>query len=202
MLLGYAIEAGLRGLAVVGPSQGYDSGASLSSGAAIGGTLIAFAFMLVSLVLQVIFNHSTSVIANKQVRGQPVTMSDLFRAGSGVGSMLVFSIVYLILFCIGAVAFYVGSVLVVAFLTPGMALVADGVPLGDAIRRSFDAMKRDWLGAILFTLAWNLLILVSAIPCGLGMLATLPMVNILMALVYRDVIGMNINQSTTPRQGF
>jgi hypothetical protein len=185
---GYGIYFCLILLAATGDNGGQVAPGD-STGMSVLGDLVVFLSYCCSLVIQAIFSHSTSVIANKQVRGQAVSYADLFRGGSGVLSMLLFCVAFQTLFLVGVFVFIVPGVLVVALLTPAMALVADGVPAIEAMRISFNAMKRDWLGATLFAFAWNLLIVVSAIPCGLGIFATVPMVNILMALVYRDVIG-------------
>lgn len=165
-------------------NTGNDSSATI-------GPIAGFVLCLATFLLQIILNHTTSVIANKQVRGEPVTFSDLFRYWPSMWSMLGYNVCCLILFYFGLFLFVVPAICVVAFLAPGMALIADGISVGDSLRHSFTAMKRDPIGAILFALAWNALVMVSAIPCGIGLLVTLPMVNILMALIYRDVIGSN-----------
>jgi uncharacterized membrane protein len=188
LILGQALLGGTQAILGYVSNSGRDvsaPGMAVMSGAA----LLGFALVLVALAIRVIFNASISVIANKQVRGEPVEIRDLFRRDAVVWSMFAFTIIFTALFFVGALAFYLPALLVLAFVPPGMALVADGAGAGESISRAFNILKSDWLGAVLFALTWNILLLVSIVPCGLGLLVTLPMVHILMALMYRDVIG-------------
>ncbi|HEX5323093.1 MAG TPA: hypothetical protein VFW40_04850, partial [Capsulimonadaceae bacterium] len=58
------------------------------------------------------------------------------------------------------------------------------------LSRSWNAMKGSWFMAALFMLVLAIIALLSAIPCLLGLLATVPMFMIIASLMYRDMIGM------------
>lgn len=128
--------------------------------------------------------------AIKQVRGEPISTADLFTGVPTMWSMLGFSVVYGLGVGVGTLLCIVPGLLVAGLLFPGYALIADGESLGNALSRCIDAMKRDMWTAAAFVFVMGLLIVVSAIPCGLGMLVTVPVFYLVGALAYRDMIGM------------
>ena len=128
--------------------------------------------------------------AVKQVRGEAVSVSDIFSGGPLIWKMLGFNIVYGLAVFVGFLFCFVPGVLLSALLFPGFALIADGETVGNALSRSMDAMKRDMWNAAALTFVMGLLIVVSLIPCGLGMFVTIPMYYLIAALAYRDMIGM------------
>lgn len=157
-------------------------------------------------------------MAVRQVRGLALTYRDIFAGGPLFGRMLGamfllgFGAYALEAICLGpgylllfrhastaatVTAFGLGIVVwlcligvVPALLLPAFALMADGVPVFAALRRSVRAMKGNWLPATGFIFVLGLLVYASEIPCGLGLLATIPMVFLTTALAYRDLAGM------------
>ena len=157
-------------------------------------------------------------IAVRQVRGLPIEMRDIFRGGRLFGRML--GAIYLLglsgyfleTLCLGpaallawrhgpalalAVAGVVGVVLLICLslaltgtLLPLFALMADGDGVLTAIKRSVRAMKSCRLAAAGFVFVLGILVYASEIPCGLGLLATIPMIFLVTALVFRDKVGM------------
>jgi len=157
--------------------------------------LMAPSLIFLAFLIQLTFNSSSVVIAKRQVRGETVRVSDLFHPGPFMWPLVGFNVIAYVLLIVGTMIMYVPGLLVIAFVFPAIALVADGIGIGEAIRRTIEVLKQDIVGSILFALAWNLLVLVSIIPCGLGLLATLPMVQLLLALLYRDLIGRQGRQA-------
>ena len=129
-------------------------------------------------------------VAVKQVRGEVTSVGDVFSGGPLLWKMLGFNIVYGFAVLIGTFLCIVPGFLLAGLLFPGYALIADGDNLGNAVSRSMDAMKRDMWSAAAFVFVLSLLLIASAIPCGLGLFVTIPMVHIVGALAYRDMVGM------------
>jgi hypothetical protein len=157
-------------------------------------------------------------MAVRQLRGLPPTYRDIFAGGPLFGRML--GAMFLLGFgaygleaiCVGpgyamlflhanpmaaVIAIVLGFLLVfclwpvlTGLLLPAFALMADGVPVIPALRRSVRAMKGNWLGAAGFVLVLGLLVYASELPCFLGLLATVPMIFLICALAYRDMAGM------------
>lgn len=151
---------------------------------------VSLGLRLFSLLWTTFFLGGVSRMAVMQVRGQTANFADLFSGGPLFLSMLGFYLVAQILGGVGLLLCILPAFIVAGLLLPGYALIADGASLGDAFSRSIDGMKQDWLSAAGFALVLGLLVLVSAIPCGLGLLVTMPMTWLISALAYRDMVGM------------
>jgi uncharacterized membrane protein len=151
------------------------------------GQLISALFLWVFGAFQ---TASLYYMAVKQIRRESLSFGDLVGGGPYFGNMLLFNLLYFVGMILGAVVFCLGIFIVMGLLLPGAALVADGESASNAVARSLDAMKQDWLTAALFSFVILLLMVVSVIPCGLGLFVTIPMLHIVSALAYRDMIGM------------
>jgi hypothetical protein len=157
-------------------------------------------------------------MAVRQVRGLSIEIRDIFRGGALFGRMLgamfllVFSAYFLEAVCLGPaglliwkhgptaaiiVAGVVGVLLLIALLLaangvlmPTFALMADGDGVFAALKRSIRAMQGHWASAAGFAFVLGVLVYASELPCAIGLLATIPMVFLVCALAYRDMIGM------------
>ena len=139
--------------------------------------------------------------AVKQVRGEMVSVGDIFSGGPLMLKMLGFNLVYALAVGIGLIFCLVPGFLLSGLLFPGYALIVEGETVGNAISRSMDAMKRDMWNAAAFVFVLGLLVAVSIIPCGLGLFVTLPMFFLSGALAYRDMIGMPGAGQAAPAYG-
>lgn len=163
----------------------------------------------VSYVLGAFFAGGWMRMAIRQVRGERLSLGDLFSGFGFFLPMLIFEIlmsaVPLALMLEGTaltakagvgivvllwVVVGIGSLFWLGLCWPAIALIADGEGLGKALARSAAAMKQDWLMAALYTLAFGAILVLSAIPCYLGLFITSPMMYLSGALCYRDMIGM------------
>ncbi len=157
-------------------------------------------------------------MAVRQVRGVPIEMKDIFRGGPLFGRMLgavlliglgAYGLEALCLAPMGlsvwrhgsplttGLTAAVGIVLVVVLfflayglLLPAFALIGDGVAVIPALKRSAVAMRPRMGAAAGFVFVYGLLLYASELLCGIGLLATIPMIFLICALAYRDMIGM------------
>lgn len=146
--------------------------------------------MFVSWIFHAFAAVSLFGVAVKQLRGERVTFGDAFGGLPALGNALVVTFLGTLLYVAGFVGLCIGAFVAIAFMMPLYALTADGESVLSAFGRSFDGMKRDWITATGFVFVWFLIYIVSAIPCYLGLLATIPMTVILGAIAYRDMVGM------------
>lgn len=179
---------------------------------------LEFGVILVMAVYSAFLYGGMFRMAVRQVRGLSLTYRDIFAGGPLFGRMLGamfllgFGTYALEAICVGpgylmlwlhikpagaAVATGLGFLLLfcllpvfTGLLLPAFALMADGVPVFPALRRSIRAMKAHWLPAAGFVFILGLLVYASEIPCFIGLLATIPMVFLVTALAYRDLSGM------------
>jgi len=152
--------------------------------------VIALAFDILSLLYFGWLNGGIYTTAVKQVRGELISVSDLFNGGSLLWRMLGYTFIYYLAYLVGLAFCIVPGYLVLGLLLPGFALIADGQTVGNAISRSMTAMSRDILSAATFSFVMQLVMFVSLIPCCLGLFVTIPMYLLIPALAYRDMIGM------------
>ena len=157
-------------------------------------------------------------MAVRQVRGLPVEMKDIFRGGPLFGRML--GAIFLLGFgayglealclgpmgivtwrhgpplaigltaAVGGILLFALALLAYSLLIPAFALMADGVGVFDALKRSVKAMKGQAAAGAGFVFVFGLLVYASQLLCGIGTLATLPMGFLITALAYRDMVGM------------
>jgi uncharacterized membrane protein len=144
------------------------------------------------------FYGSVYRMAVAQVRGEPIGTQDIFGGGSTFVKYLGLSLVYGLAVGVGTVLCLIPGLIVAALLLPMYAMAADGYDFGSALNKSSDAMKADLMSGSLFVLVMGLILLVSVIPCFLGLLVTMPMWWIIGALAYRDMVGFSGAASAPP----
>lgn len=146
-------------------------------------------FDVVVWVISAFFYGGLFRMSNRQVRGEPIGVGDLFKGGPTFLTMLGYVIVFGLISTFGSCLLCVGALVVYALLFPAFALIADGASFGDAFTRSFEGMKQDWFRASLYVLVFSLILLLGIIP--LVFLITTPMTYLSTSLAYRDMIGMS-----------
>ena len=128
-------------------------------------------------------------LALRQIDGELITFADIFRGSRFYGQMFLLNLLLTVTTIGGIFVCCVGFIVPTALLFPAFALIADGQNASTAISLSIGATRVDWLNAILFVCVFWLLMLASAIPCGLGLLVTFPMMFLVGAIAMRDLIG-------------
>jgi len=185
----------------------------------MGGVLtVEFSAILVFSVYAAFLYGGLFRMAVRQVRGLTLSYRDIFGGGPlfgrmlgatfllyfasyalqaiglGPGYVLLFrhasTAATVVAFVVGVAAWLCAAAVLPGLLLPAFALMADGVRLFPALKRSVRAMKAHWLPATGFVFVMGLLVYASEIPCGLGLLATVPMAFLVTALAYRDMAGM------------
>jgi hypothetical protein len=170
----------------------------LSGGLPLGANLLLRIF---SLAWTAFFYGGVFRMAVKQVRGETIDISDVFAGGPTFIKFLILCLVFGISVSIGAVLCVFPAFIVAGLFLPLFAIAADGADIGDAISRSVDAMKADIWMAALFVFVMGLIYLVSLIPCFLGALVTIPMMWLISALAYRDMVGFSGGAPSGPYYG-
>lgn len=129
--------------------------------------------------------------AFKQLRGEPISVGDLFSGGPYFMRMLGALVLIAIGAGIGGVFCLIPGLIVygLTFLTYPM-IVEGGKGTIDAIKESIEITKRDWIMFTLFAMATYFIASAGVLACGVGVLATMPLLPLTQALVYRDLAGM------------
>jgi zinc-ribbon domain len=152
-------------------------------------------YLAIICVMSYLFGGLYSA-AFKQVRGEQIAVGDLFSGGRyfsrTIGAMVLVGIAS----GIGSMLCLIPGLIVygLAFLTIPM-IVEGGKGAIDAIKASIEVTKRDWLMFTLFAIALAIIAGAGGIACGIGALATYPLLFLGHALAYRDLVGMSGAQS-------
>jgi hypothetical protein len=129
--------------------------------------------------------------AFKQLRGEQIGLGDLFSGGRHFLRLLGASILVSIAVGIGSVLCIIPGLIVggLTFLTYPM-IVEGGKGAIDAIKASIEVTKKEWIMFTIFALALGFIAQVGVLACGVGVLATFPLLFLGQALAYRDCVGM------------
>lgn len=127
----------------------------------------------------------------KQLRGEPISVGDLFTGGPYFARMLGAFVLIAILSSIGALLCIVPGLIVygLTLLTFPM-IVAGGQGTIDALKSSVAVTKHDWLMFTLFAIVLYVVSGLGVLACGVGILATLPLLFLSQVLAYRDCVGV------------
>jgi len=134
--------------------------------------------------------------AFKQVRGEQIAVGDLFSGGKYFARILVAGLLIGIAAMIGGAFCLIPGLIVsgMAFLTYPMIVEGDKGTI-DAIKASINVTKKDWIMFTVFAIALGLIAGAGAIACGVGALATYPLLFLGHALAYRDLVGIPGSQA-------
>jgi hypothetical protein len=130
--------------------------------------------------------------AFKQVRGEPIAIGDLFSGGKYFARILGAYVLIAIAAGIGGVFCFIPGLIVagLSFLTFPMIVGGDKGTI-DAIKGSIEVTKKDWIMFTLFAVALGFIAVAGVIACGVGALATYPLLFLGHALAYRDLVGIS-----------
>lgn len=168
---------------------------------------------VVSTIIGSFFMVGMFRMALKQIRGESISVGDLFSGGDAVLPMIGAQLmVAVVLYAAALVAivpmvvmivgkndlFWIPAIIAVVlmtilntrlFLVP--AIVADG--RGGAVgslKQSFEATKGQTLNAFLLMVVLGLVMVLGALACGIGLLFAFPIFPLTIAIVYRDLLGI------------
>lgn len=137
--------------------------------------------------------------ALKHIRGDAVQVSDLFDIGDIIGPLIVAGILTGIATSIGALLCVLPMFVVGGLLMFAVPMVADrGVDGVEALKASWNALKSQWLMAAVFYFVASLVGAVGALLCGVGLLFTLPIMILAIALLYRDFFPEDVAEDVPP----
>jgi len=167
--------------------------AAVGNGAGVGVLMIGLIFVVVALIglLATYLAGGMYHTAFKQLRGEPISTSDLFSAGEQLPSILGASIVIGILSFIGALLCIIPAFIVAGALYFTVPLIVERrMSVSEAIQASRDATRGDLFMFILFAFVASLISQAGAYLCYVGMLATWPLHFTIAAVAYRDCFGV------------
>ena len=159
-----------------------DTGALIAT--LLGGSLV---LVVLLLALSGILSAGMYRMAIKQVRGEPIALSDLWGATDCLGPMIGSSLLIGIAVSVGVNFFVIPGYLLGGLWMLAGPLVADR-KLGamEAMTVSWKALQPDLVMAAVYYFLISLVASLGVFVLGIGIIATLPLFYLGLALVYRD----------------
>ena len=165
-----------------------------ASGQLAGSSAMGLLLGLVSVIVGAVFAAGFVKMALKQLRGENPSAGDVLSATDAVLPVIGFNLLSGIIIGIATIFCIVPGFIMSGLLMLGVPLIVDGKGgTMEGLSRSFAALKPHWVGALVFVLALIVVNIIGAIPCGLGLLITIPISAIAVVLVYQDFFGGGTN---------
>jgi uncharacterized membrane protein len=147
-------------------------------------------------VIAYIFMGGFTQAAIKQLRGQQPAVSDLFLGLSKAVPLGIAGLLVSLGTMIGEMFFILPGLIFMglSLLTMPFIMEQNMQPV-DAIKKSIETLKADMWPALGYYLVFAIVASLGALACGIGMLFTLPLMPLGIALLYRDYCPESFRES-------
>ena len=174
-------------LQAIGLGAGSRGGNTPPTGLVVAGSFLNFG---INLVAGAFFQGGLYRMALKQVRGEAISISDLFSSGDVVAGLAVGQLLIALMLYAGVLALCIGAFIVAGLTMFVLPLIVDQ-RLGavEAIGTSFNTLKSDLVNATGFYFVSSLAAGLGILACGIGVLFTAPILPLAVALTYQDFFG-------------
>ncbi|MEE2730895.1 MAG: hypothetical protein VYA55_08735 [Pseudomonadota bacterium] len=154
--------------------------------------------ILIQVVLQILFmalilpfSAGIFVMCLKQVQGVQPEFGDLFSCFNKTGKLLGCMILMYIMIFIGYLLFIIpGIYLNFAYILAIPLIVDRDMGPWEALETSRKAITKHWLSVFLFFIVLTIIMMVSMLPLFIGLIWSVPLMAIAMAVLYREVFGI------------
>ena len=134
-------------------------------------------------------------VALKQARGEAVSIGDLFGAGDVIGALVVGVLLYTFAVNIGLILLIIPGLLISGALMFTVPLIVEKkLSAIQALTLSWNTLKGQALAAFGFVFCSSLLSALGMLACGVGILFTVPIYYLSIAIAYRDYFGQPIEE--------
>ena len=156
------------------------------------------AAILVQLVLQILFmalilpfSAGIFVMCLKQIQGVQPEFSDLFSCFNKTGKLLGCMVLMYIMIIIGYVLLVIPGIYLSFAYALAIPLIVDrDMGPWEALETSRKAITKHWLSVFLFFIVLTIIVMISMLPVMIGLIWSVPLMAIAMAMLYRDVFGI------------
>ena len=184
-LLSFILGLGAFGLAALGG----DEGAAMAGVASV--LLLTLLGSIISMAITYPFMAGFNMIGIRQAAGQPVRFAELFSHFNRTLPLLGAGILMTLALIIGFALFVLpGIYLSVALLLTIPLVVERRLSPWQAMVVSCKAVTQHWFKVFFLFLAMNIIVWVSMLPLGIGLIWTLPMVLVMIGVLYNTIFGV------------
>ncbi|TBU80679.1 hypothetical protein DNK06_09285 [Pseudomonas daroniae] len=172
----------------------------------IGAVLGVFTLFSENLVLIIISQVVTTILASaaaypfmaglnmvgiRRAAGQPFSFNEIFSHFGRTVPLLITAVVMMLLIYIGIFLLVLpGIYLAVAYMLAIPLVVERGLSPWQALETSRKAISQHWFKAFGLFLLLGLIVAISAIPLGIGLIWSVPLFVVAMGVLYRTIFGV------------
>lgn len=165
--------------------------AMVAAEAAVAVTILT---QVVQLVITAPLLAGLFMLGIKRAAGQPVTAFMLLNYFPKTLPLFLTYLLMILLVVIGFVLLVIpGIYLIIAYALALPLLVDKNLGIWESLETSRKGITRCWFRFFGFGIIGFVIVLVSAIPLGIGLIWTLPWLYTAMGIVYRDLFGVSSN---------
>jgi hypothetical protein len=147
--------------------------------------------MLAVFLLAAFLTGGAYRTALKQLRGEPISLGDLFSGADCFGRLFAGMLLVTLLSFVGTLLCFFPAFIVAGLVFFTFPLIVDrGMGPLEAVQASVDVTRGDWLMFTCFAFVVQLIAGVGAFACYVGLLASYPLLFTISAVAYRDCFNV------------
>jgi len=182
---------------ILGAALGGGSALLASQGDAGGGVLIDLFVQLVIMAVMYPFMAGIVMLGVERSVDLPLSYKSVFSYFSYTLPLLGVAVLMSVLVTIGFILLIIpGIYLSLAYMFAVPLVVEKNLGIWDAMETSRKAVTSHWFKLFFLFLIMGILVIISAIPFGIGLIWTYPMMVVMMGILYRDIFGIDAMESS------
>lgn len=132
-----------------------------------------------------------SLVGIRQAAGQPVSFNVLFSCFNRTVPLLITALLMTLLVYIGMLLlFFPGLYLAIAYMLAMPLVVERGLSPWQALEASRKAISQHWFKALGLYLLLGIIVAISVIPFGIGLIWSIPLFAVASGVLYRTIFGV------------
>ena len=179
-------------------------GAVLGGGSALlsgqgdaGGVLMGLFVQLVIMAVMYPFMAGIVMLGIERSVDLPLSYKNVFSYFSYTLPLLGVAVLMSLLVTIGFILLIIpGIYLSLAYMFAVPLVVEKNLGIWDAMETSRKAVTRHWFKFFFLFLIMGVLVMISVIPFGIGLIWTYPMMVVMMGIMYREIFGVDAVESS------
>lgn len=164
-----------------------------------GGESSGLASLVFQLVIQVLimalalpFFAGIFIISARKIQGKSFEFGDAFGGFGKTLPLITAGVLMNIMITIGMILLILpGIYLSFAYMLAIPLIVDRNLAPWEALETSRKAITKHWFSFFIFWIVMMLILIVSTIPFGLGLIWAMPMLSLAFAIIYREVFGIS-----------
>ncbi|WP_296230428.1 hypothetical protein [uncultured Pseudomonas sp.] len=150
--------------------------------------------ILISLLASALaypFMAGINMVGIRRAADQPLNFNEIFSHFGRTVPLIITAVVMMLLIYLGMILLLIpGIYLAVAYLLAIPLVVERGLSPWQALEASRKAITQHWFKVFGLFLLLGLIVMVSAIPLGIGLVWSIPLMVVAMGVLYRTIFGV------------